>query len=311
MTNYNTGVRGYMESIFNGQTPVERENPLPGQSRYFYYKPNQRSDITISDMKTADVPTADTPNPFLNNNSSQQHLNHASDVFSQQRKRNVEQDLLMSGMDTLYGMNRAVNGMTFGGLDWLGNKLGFDSQMNNYLNLKDEQSRRLAQMAGNVAEIGGGMMSGAGIGAATYEPANMLYQGYKIGRAYDKLKQNPFAGNGGDVIAKMKNHNGEPVVLQRGEAIMGENGNVVVHGKALGRETGTVRNFGLNKGIYKHNVNRNDAQRIPRIIKQEPVETNQFGQNVYMSQGKNGDFRVVTSLKDDTNIISTTYYPKR
>ncbi len=125
------------------------------------------------------------------------------------------------------------------------------------------------------------------------------------------MKQNPFTGNGGDVIAKMKNHNGEPVVLQRGEAISGENGNVIVHGKALGRKTGTVRNFGLNKGIYKHNVNRSDAQRIPRIIKQSPIETNDFGQNVYMSQGKNGDFRVVTSLKDDTNIISTTYYPKR
>ena len=119
------------------------------------------------------------------------------------------------------------------------------------------------------------------------------------------------AGNGTDVIAKMKNHNGEPVLLQRGEAIAGEDGNVIVHGKALGRETGTVRNFGLNKGIYRHGVNRSDVQMIPKIIKQEPVETNQFGQNVYMSQGKNGDLRVVTSLKDDTNFISTTYYPKR
>lgn len=26
----------------------------------------------------------------------------------------------MDGMDLLYGMNRTVNGMTFGGLDWLG-----------------------------------------------------------------------------------------------------------------------------------------------------------------------------------------------
>lgn len=311
MTNYNTGVRGYMESIFNGQTPVERENPLPGQSRYFYYQPNQRSDITISDMKTADVPTADTPNPFLNNNSSQQHLNHASDVFSQQRKRNVEQDLLMSGMDTLYGMNRAVNGMTFGGLDWLGNKLGFDSQMNNYLNLKDEQSRRLAQMAGNVAEIGGGLLSGAGIGTAVYEPANMLYQGYKIGRAYDKLSQNPFAGNGGDVIAKMKNHNGEPVVLQRGEAIMGENGNVVVHGKALGRETGTVQNFGLNKGIFRHSIFRTDAKRIPNIIKQKPIETNDFGQNVYMSKGYNSNIRVITSPTNKGTTVSSMYYPRK
>ncbi len=122
------------------------------------------------------------------------------------------------------------------------------------------------------------------------------------------MSQNPFAGNGGDVIAKMKNHNGEPVVLQRGEAIVGENGNVVVHGKALGREMGTVQNFGLNKGIYKHNVNRSDAQRIPRIIKQSPIETNDFGQNVYMNRGKSYNFRVVTSPVEDKNVISSMYY---
>ena len=250
-------------------------------------------------------------NLTVQNQQAPQPQELQNNIFTQQQKRNMENSLLMSGMDTLYGMNRAVNGMTFGGLDWLGNKLGVDTKMNDYLNLKDENSRTLAERTGKLAEFGGGVLSGGTIGAATYEPANMMYQGYKIGRAYDKLSQNPFAGNGTDVIARMKNHNGEPVVLQRGEAIAGEDGNVIVHGKALGRETGTVRNFGLNKGIYRHGVNRSDVQMIPKIIKQEPVETNQFGQNVYMSQGKNGDFRVVTSLKDDKNFISTTYYPKR
>lgn len=86
---------------------------------------------------------------------------------------------------------------------------------------------------------------------------------------------------------------------------------MIVHGKALGRETGTVRNYGLNKGIYRHGVNRYDAQRIPRIIKNNPVETNELGQNVYMSHGTRGDFRVVTSPKDGNNIISTTYYPRK
>ena len=242
---------------------------------------------------------------------NQQAQEQQNNMFTQQQNRNAENSLLMSGMDTLYGMNRAVNGMTFGGLDWLGNKLGFDSQMNDYLNLKDEQSRNLAQTVGKMVKFGGGLLSGGAIGAATYEPANMMYQGYKIGKAYDRLSQNPFAGNGADVIARMKNHSGEPVLLQRGEVIRGENGNVIVHGKALGRETGTVRNYGLNKGIYRHGVNRYDAQRIPRIIKNNPVETNELGQNVYMSHGTRGDFRVVTSPKDGNNIISTTYYPRK
>ena len=244
-------------------------------------------------------------------NEYNSQVSSSTNVWSQQKNRNMENNLLMSGMDTLYGMNRAINGMTFGGLDYLGNKLGFDSQMNDYLNLKDEQSRNLAQTVGKMVEFGGGLLSGGAIGAATYEPANMMYQGYKIGKAYDRLSQNPFAGNGADVIARMKNHSGEPVLLQRGEVIRGKNGNVIVHGKALGRETGTFQNYGLNKGIYRHGVNRYDAQRIPRIIKNNPVETNDFGQNVYMSHGKNSDIKIVTSPTNNGVTVSSMYYPRK
>ena len=67
---------------------------------------------------------------------NQQSQEQKSNMFTQQQNRNIENGLLMSGMDTLYGMNRAINGMTFGGLDWLGNKLGVDTKMNDYLNLQ-------------------------------------------------------------------------------------------------------------------------------------------------------------------------------
>ena len=122
------------------------------------------------------------------------------------------------------------------------------------------------------------------------------------------LIDNPYQGSGSDVIARMKNHNGEPVILQRGEAMPGENGEVIASGGKLKRATGTESNYGLDKGIYKHDVSRADAQRIPRIIQQKPVETNNYGQNVYLVKSKNGAFRVVTSPKDDENIISTMYY---
>ena len=85
-------------------------------------------------------------------------------VWAQQRRRAVENDMLMNAMDVLYGMNRTVNGMTFGGLDWLGNKLGFDSQMNDYLQLKDAQSRNLAQTAGQIAGYGGSALTGGALG---------------------------------------------------------------------------------------------------------------------------------------------------
>jgi len=151
-------------------------------------------------------------------------------------------------------------------------------------------------------------MSVGNLAKAGYEQGNMLYQGHKIGNAYDQLKENPFQGSGSDVIAKMKNHNGESVVLQRGEALPSESGAPIVYGRTLQKATGTQRNYGLDKGIYKHDVSRADAQRIPRIVRDQPVETNNYGQNVYLVRSKNGELKVVTSLKDGDNIISSMYY---
>ena len=233
-------------------------------------------------------------------------------IWAQQRRRAVENDMLMNGMDTLYGMNRTLNGMTFGGLDWLGNKLGFDSQMNDYLQLKDAQSRNLAQTAGQIAGYGGNALTGSAVAQAVYPPANMAYNGYKIGKAYDRLSQNPYQGNGSDVIARMRNHNGEPVILQRGEVIQGENGQPVVYGKNLRRATGTLRNYGLDKIIHKHNMPRDEVVRIPRYLKQnQPLEVSPRGQNVYAIQQPNGEIRLITTPKNGENIVSSMYYLNR
>ena len=249
-----------------------------------------------------------TPNDITNISSASLPQ---TDVRAQQR-RAVENDMLMNGMDTLYGMNRTVNGMTFSGLDWLGNKLGFDSQMNEYLQLKDAQSRNLAQMAGKVTEYGGNALTGGALVNAGYNQANMAYNGYKIGKAYDKLTADPFQGNGSDVIARMRNHNGEPVILQRGEAIKGPNGQPIVHGKSLGRATGSSRNYGLDKIIHKHNMPRDEIVRIPRYLRQnQPLEVSPRGQNVYAIRQPNGEIRLVTTPKDGENIVSSMYYLDR
>ena len=252
-------------------------------------------------------------NQFFNYNNADNYQNAAtetpsSDVWSQQKLRSAENDLLMDGLDTLYGMNRAVNGMTFGRLDWLGNKSGIDTQMQDYLKLKNSEERDLVQTAGNIADYGGSVLTGGVLAKAGLNQANIAYNGYKIGKKYDKLKQDPFQGSGTDVIDKMKNHNGDPVILQRGEAIRGQDGNIIVGGKYLKENTGSKSNYGLNKGIYKHGVSRADAKRIPRILQQKPFDTNNYGQNEYIAQSKSGPFRVVTSPKDKGNIIATMYY---
>ena len=108
----------------------------------------------------------------------------------------------------------------------------------------------------------------------------------------------------------MKNHAGEPVVLQRGEVIPDNMGNPIVHGKQLERETGTYRNYGLDKAIYRHNISRQDAQRIPKIIKEQPVETNQYGQNVYVVKDNNGTIRLITSSTSNGTTVSSIYRPQ-
>ena len=183
--------------------------------------------------------------------------------------------------------------------------------MNNYLQLKNPQERELAQTAGNIAQLGGGALSGSAIVKAGLNQANMAYNGYKIGKKYDQLIEDPFQGRGSDVIARMKNHNGEPAVFQRGEITRDPNGYIVASGKYLKENTGSKSNFGLNKGIYKHGISREDAQRIPRIIQKQPVKTNEYGQYEYVAQSKKGPFKVVTSPKNGENIIATTYYINR
>ena len=218
---------------------------------------------------------------------------------------------LINDLDSIiYGASRALNGITYGGFDYLGNKLGIDTQMNNYLqNQAAAGMGNIVQTVGNMAELGGNILPYLVGGAVVSGPINVAYNGYKIGKAYDRLQQNPYQGQGSDVIARMRNHAGEPVVLQRGEAIPDNMGNPIVHGKALGRETGTVQNYGLDKAIYRHDISRQDAQRIPKIIKEQPVETNQFGQKVYVVKDNDGTIRLITSPTPNGTTISSIYRP--
>ena len=227
-------------------------------------------------------------------------------IAADQRKRAVENDLLMDGMDVLYGINRTINGMSFGAMDWLGEKLGIDTKMNDYLNQKDAKSRKIAEVAGNVAEVGGAALM-TPVVKTGYEEGNMAYNGYKIGKAYDKLKKDPYSGSGSDVIAKMKDHRGESVVLQRGEAIRGSNGEVIVHGKTLKREAGTERNYGLDKIIHKHDVPRSEVIKLPRYIKKEPVEITSRNRNIYSINTQNGEIITSTTPRDNYRTISSMY----
>lgn len=73
-------------------------------------------------------------------------------------------DAAQGYLDTSYGANRTLNGITGGGLDYLGDKFGFDSRMEEYLGLLSPEERLLRQGLGNAAEWGGRALGlGAGL----------------------------------------------------------------------------------------------------------------------------------------------------
>lgn len=224
----------------------------------------------------------------------------------EQIMENMAQDYL----DASYGANRTINGLTFGGLDYLGDKFGFDSRMGEYLGLLSPEEQKLRQGLGNAIEWGGRALGlGAGLRGVNYLRAP--YNSWQIGRAYDRLKNDPYQGSGKDVITRMKNHNGETVLLQRGEAIRGQNGEVVTSGKRLEKATGTERNYGLNKAIYKHDVSKPQAQSLPKYIRQTPIETSARNQDVYITMLPDGEMRIVTSPVNGQRTVATMYKIKK
>ena len=113
--------------------------------------------------------------PTIQNVNYNNNINAQKQAQALQAQRNAVNQILMNGMDVLYGMNRTINGMTAGGLDYLGSKLGFDSQMNNYLQLKNPQERELTQNVGNLVQLGGGALSGGALAKTGLNQANMAY----------------------------------------------------------------------------------------------------------------------------------------
>ena len=176
--------------------------------------------------------------------------------------------------------------------------------MNGYLSQKPQEERMLTSGLGDLAQVGGGLLWGR---LLPFGSLRKPYNVWQIGRAYDKLSKNPYIGSGKDVITKMKNHKGETVLLQRGEAIPGEGGKTIVYGRELKRATGTERNYGLNKAIYKHGMTREQVKEIPYNIKTEPVEVSGRGQDIYQTYMGQDKIKTVASKYGKQKTISSLY----
>jgi len=168
-----------------------------------------------------------------------------------------------------------------------------------------------------VGSLSGGALGG--LGYLGYQGANGFYNNallpkynlWQIGRGYDRLIKNPYQGKGSDIITTMKNHNGEKVWLQRGEAIMGENGQPIVSGGLLKSSTGSKRNYGLNKIIYKHGMTKEEAQMIPYNIRKQPVEISPRGQDIYETYMGQDKLRTIASPVGKYKTIASFYKDTR
>ena len=46
----------YLQGVFNGEYPIQRQNPQPGESEYYYITPNQNPEKSVNELQTTDVP---------------------------------------------------------------------------------------------------------------------------------------------------------------------------------------------------------------------------------------------------------------
>lgn len=235
-----------------------------------------------------------------------------SNLFNKQKQLHAENSVLADFLALCYGANRSINGLTFGGLDTLGKILGFDSQMTDYLKLMDrEKLGELTRDLGIANEYAANILSASKITSPIVAPiakeAQVAYNSYKIGKAYDKFKDNPFQGKSSDVITKMKDADGEKVLLQRGNVIEGNNGEIIVAGNPLKRITGSGRNYGLVKGIFKHKASKEQSQSIPKILRRKPDEISPRNQKIYVVQTPEGEFKIVTTPINGERTISSFY----
>ncbi len=132
--------------------------------------------------------------------------------------------------------------------------------------------------------------------AHVYDVGNMIRESVQLGRAYDRLSENPFLGKADDIVGAIKPLGQKRQIVQRGHAALNADGDVVTHGRILKRETGSERNFGINKFMRLHNMSKRDVMALPRLLrKNKPTEVSERGGKGYHVKGRHGEDLVIAT----------------
>ncbi len=110
----------------------------------------------------------------------------------------------------------------------------------------------------------------------------------RIKKAYQEVRENPTAGTPADEMVRLM----KTFVVQRGAAIVDKNGNTIVQGRELKRATGTERNFGFTKAIFKHGLSPDEMALLPVFLREYAP---------YEVQGERSRYRI--GLNEQENYV--------
>ena len=119
--------------------------------------------------------------------------------------------------------------------------------------------------------------------------------------AYDAVLHNPLAGSAEDVLARLEPEDIEAVLVHRGPAVL-RDGEIVVQGRTLKRQTGSQRGFGLVKIIFGHGEKGNKRPDMPPVTRQDVVALPRIVRE-YESTLE-GEHRVWRVPREDGNVLS-------
>ena len=102
----------YLQGVFNGEHPIQRQNPQPGESEYYYITPNQNPNKPINELQTTDISS-----PQQNNRLTLQNIiSEAFDSYPTVR--------MGDALGTLYAAKQEMDAVKKDGYDNYAHRLG-------------------------------------------------------------------------------------------------------------------------------------------------------------------------------------------
>ena len=102
----------YLQGVFNGEHPIQRQNPQPGESEYYYITPNQNPNKSVNELQTTDISS-----PQQNNRLPLQNIiSEAFDSYPTVR--------MGDALGTLYAAKKEMDDVNEDGYDNYAHRLG-------------------------------------------------------------------------------------------------------------------------------------------------------------------------------------------